>query len=101
MIKVVEILDVNLNQIICGLSNNDIKRVKLQPLISNHKHLKGIEKLRSKDYIRLVEIGMLGEIFWPETIISSAGDTCNYDISSEYIYHFGEDFDLESKEIAG
>jgi hypothetical protein len=39
------------------------------------------------------------KIFWPETIINSDGDTWNYDISPEYIYHCGEDIDIESKEV--
>jgi hypothetical protein len=99
MIKVIDNLEVNLEYIICRLSNNDIKKVNLKSLIFNHSHLNGIEKLDDSKYIQLAKIGILGEIFWPETIISSAGDTWNYDISPEYIYHFGEDIDIESKEV--
>jgi hypothetical protein len=101
MIKVVEILEVNRKHIICRLSNNDMKKVNLKPLISNHKHLNGIEKLNDSDYLKLAQIGILGEIFWPETIISECGDTWNYDISPEFIYHCGEDIDNEIKKIAG
>ena len=49
MIKVVEILEVNLKHIICRLSNNDMKKVNLKPLITNHKHLNGIEKLNDSE----------------------------------------------------
>ena len=99
MIKVINILEVNLEYIICHLSNNDIKKINLKPLIFNHRHLKGIEKLDDSKYIQLAQIGILGEIFWPKTIINSDGDTWNYDISPEYIYHCGEDIDIESKEV--
>jgi len=99
MIKVVEILEVNLEHIICRLSNNDIKRVELRPLISNHSHLDGIEKLNDLNYVQLAQIGNLGEIFWPETILNSVGDTWNYDISPEYIYYCGEDIDVVNEEI--
>lgn len=85
MIKVIDILEVNLEYIICHLSNNDIKKINLKPLIFNHRHLKGIEKLDDSKYIQLAQIGILGEIFWPETIINSDGETWNYDISPEYI----------------
>jgi hypothetical protein len=99
MIKVVEILDVNLDHIICRLSNDDIKKVNLKPLISNHRHLNGIEKMDNSEYIQLAQIGFCGEIFWPETIISSAGDTWNYDISPEYIFYCGEDIVFETHEM--
>ena len=101
MIKVLEILEVNPDHIICRLSNNYLKKINLKPLISNHSHLNGIEKLNDVNYLKLAQIGILGEIFWPETIKNSDADIWNYDISPEYINHCGEDVDKESVEIAG
>lgn len=92
MIKVLEILEVNTDFIICRLSNNDLKKIFLKPLVSNHKHLKGIEKMEESSYVQKAKIGIFGEIFWPDTIINDDGDYWNYDISPEYIYHFGEVF---------
>lgn len=99
MIKVVEILEISLDSIICRLSNNDLKRVWLMPMIAKHNHLNGIEKLKDPDYIQLAQIGDLGEIFWPNTIVSASGDVWNYDIFPEYIYHCGEDMDIINKKI--
>jgi len=101
MIKVLEILEVNLEHIVCRLSNNVVKKVNIKSLISNHNHLNGIKKLEDATYLQLAQIGDLGEIFWPKTILGKGGDTWNYDISPEFIYHCGEDIDNEIKKIAG
>ena len=90
MIKVINLLDVNKEYIICRLSNNEIKKIYLAPLIVKHRHLKGIEKMEDDTYVKLAAIGMFGEIFWPETIINDEGDKWNYDISPEYVQYEGE-----------
>ena len=100
MIKVVEILEVDLEHIVCRLSNNLVKKVNIKSLISNHNHLNGIQKLADSTYVKMAQIGSFGEIFWPETILGKGGETWNYDISPEFIYHCGEDIDKESIEIA-
>jgi hypothetical protein len=99
MIKVVEILEISLEQIVCRLSCNVVKKVNIKSLISNHNHLNGIQKLADSTYVQLAQIGVLGEIYWPETIIGKGGETWNYDISPEYIHYCGEDVDNESMEI--
>lgn len=90
MIKVLEILEVNPETVICRLSNNELKKIFLKPLISKHRHLKGIEKMEESNYVQKAKVGIFGEIFWPDTIINEDGDSWNYDISPEYIYFFGE-----------
>lgn len=97
MIRVTKIEKITDEYIICRLSNQALKRIDLSSLISNHSHLKGIEKMMDPEYLLKAEIGIFGEIFWPQTITNSQGDTWNYDISPEYILHFGEDVDAENE----
>ena len=99
MIKVINIKEVNKDYIICSLSNKQLKKIYLKPLIDKHRHLKGIEKMNDENYIKLAEIGIFGEIFWPETIINEEGDTWNYDISPEYIQVNGESLVVENEKI--
>jgi len=49
--------------------------------------------------MKMVKIGIFGKIFWSNTIINSEGDNWNYDISPEYIYHYREDIEIDSKEV--
>src|SRR5690606_24011098 len=97
MIRVTKIEKITGEYIICRLSNQELKRINLSSLISNHSHLKGIEKMKDPVYLLKADIGIFGEIFWPETITNRQGDTWNYDISPEYILHFGEDVDIENE----
>lgn len=97
MLRVTKIEKITNEYIISRLSNHEFKKMNLSPLISKHSHLKGIEKLKDPVYIRKADIGIFGEIFWPETITNSQGDIWNYDISPEYILHFGEDVDVENE----
>ncbi len=93
IIKVVEILDVTRKYVDCRLSNGAMKRVFLRPIIDNHSHLNGMEKMYDRDYVKLVKLGKMGELYWPNTIVSSSGDVWNYNISPEYINHFGVDIE--------
>ncbi|MCB9310770.1 MAG: hypothetical protein H6567_11985 [Lewinellaceae bacterium] len=58
-----------------------------------------IQKLKDSTYLKMAQIGSLGEIFWPETIFGKDGKTWNYDISPEFIFHCGDDVDKESIEV--
>lgn len=94
MIRVSEILEVNTQYIVCRLSDNQVKRLDLLPLIKRHAHLKGIDKLNNPVYVKKAGIGIFGEIFWPKTITCSDNKLWNYDISPEFIAESGEDYPI-------
>ncbi len=88
MVKVQNIVSINNNILVCELNNGEFKKIDLSELISNHKHLIGIDKLKDIQYQKTAKIGEFGEIFWENTIHSN-NEVWNYDISPEYILHQG------------
>ncbi len=87
MIRITEIVEVKPFEIICKFNNGAVKNLKVKPLLDNHKHLHGIDKLYSEDQFRKVRIGKMGELVWDNIIsISYNGKETvwDYDISPEF-----------------
>ncbi len=94
MTRVNKIISINNFSITCLLSNGAIKSIDMEPLLQNHKHLKGIEKLYNQDVFNKVKIGILGEILWEKIIVTEHNGEINiwdYDVSSELIMIVGKE----------
>jgi hypothetical protein len=90
MIQVSKILSIQPFEITCLLSNGVIKKLNVLPLIENHLHLDGVEKLKESSVFLSASIGAMGEICWKDIVKSKDGlTTMDYDISPEFLMHNG------------
>jgi Protein of unknown function (DUF2442) len=93
MVKVTKILNIDNFNITCLFNNGIIKIMDVEPLLQNHSHLKGIEKLFNPDTFNKAKVGLLGEILW-EKIISTEHngevEIWDYDVSPELIMAIGK-----------
>lgn len=90
MLRVVEILDTNDFCVRCKFNNDEIRRLDVLPIIENHKHLNGVEKLLEANIFATAQVGQCGEIVWPNIVYvhDTDGDRLwDYDISPEYAFH--------------
>ncbi len=93
MIRVTEIISAKNFRIVCKFNTGETKSLDIKPLIENHKHLNGIEKLYDENYFETAQVGAVGEIYWKDTITTEYKAThsiWNYDISPEFAYQIGE-----------
>jgi Protein of unknown function (DUF2442) len=88
MLKVDRIIKIEPYNIVCLFNNGIEKSINVFPIIENHKHLKGIEKLKDENIFCSAKIGVFGEILW-ENIIYNAKDSdwLDYDMSPEFIFY--------------
>jgi hypothetical protein len=94
MTRVTKIISIDNFSITCLLNNGAIKSIDMEPLLQNHKHLKGIEKLYNQNIFNQAKIGMLGEIFWEKIITTEHNGEINiwdYDVSPELIMTEGKE----------
>ena len=91
MIRVDKIVAIEPYYVICLLNNGVSKKIDIEQLIKEHSKLNGIIKLKDINYLKSVQIGNFGEIYWSDTI-KIKNTLWNYDISPEFIYHHGLDF---------
>ena len=96
MLKIKKIIEITDFVIICEFNNGLKKKLNVSPLIENHKHLNGIEKLQNNMIFKQVAIGDMGEIYWKNIITSKSNELWNYDISPEFIFYNGIAIDLKS-----
>jgi Protein of unknown function (DUF2442) len=93
MIKVTKILNIDNFNITCLFNNGVVKIIDVEPLLLNHSHLKGIEKLFNQEIFNQAKVGLLGEILW-EKIISTEhngqAEIWDYDVSPELIMAVGK-----------
>jgi hypothetical protein len=90
MIRVSKILNIEPFEITCLLSNGVIKKIDALPLIENHLHLDGVDKLKTPSVFLSAFIGEMGEICWENIVNSKDGSTkMNYDVSPEFVMHHG------------
>ncbi len=89
MIKIEKILDINDYQLSCLFNNGLVKKLNILPIIEEQNNLKGIEKLKDKEYFKTIKIGMFGELFWKKTI-QSGKEFWDYDISPEFAFYNGK-----------
>jgi len=87
--KVKKIIEIQNFAIICEFNTGAQKKIEVLPLLLKHSHLKGIQQLNQKSIFDQVAIGEMGELFWKNVITSKSNEIWNYDISPEFIYHFG------------
>ncbi len=93
MIKVIKILNIDKFNITCLFNNGLVKIIEVEPLLLNHKHLKGIEKLLKQETFNLAKIGSFGEILWEKIISTEYNgqvEIWDYDISPELIMAIGK-----------
>ena len=50
------------------INNGAVKKIDILPIIENHKHLKGVERLLNKAIFDNVRIGEFGEIVWDRIV---------------------------------
>lgn len=92
MLKItgIEILDGF--KILCIFNNGVSKILHVLPLLQNHTHLPGIEKLKEKNSFAKARIGLFGEIIWDNIIEMNNGnekEIWDYDISPEFVFYNG------------
>ncbi len=89
IMKIVKILEARFLKVTCQYSNGVIKELDVKPLMEQHKHLQGIEKLSQETNFSKVKIGIMGELLWEKliTINHNMQETIwDYDISPEFAY---------------
>lgn len=89
MLRVVEIIDNNNFSLLCKFNTGEVKKLNVLPIIENHKHLNGIDRLYDNKEFAKVKIGEFGEIFWSGIVHSNQDGQeflWDYDISPEYAY---------------
>lgn len=89
MLKIKHITPENPYFLECTFSNGITKRVNVLPLIKNHLHLKGVEKLLDPVVFQQAKIGFCGEIVWRDIVEITHNDTTvlwDYDISPEFAF---------------
>ena len=96
MLKVKKIIEIKDFAVVCEFDNGSKKKLDVLPLLKNHKHLNGIEKLQNNTIFNQVAIGDMGEIYWKNIITSKSNELWNYDISPEFIFYNGIAIDLKS-----
>ena len=91
MLKVDKIIKIEPYNIVCLFNNGIEKSINVFPIIENHNHLIGIEKLKDENVFCMAKIGFFGEIFW-ENIIYNTKDKnwLDYDMSPEFIYYYSK-----------
>jgi hypothetical protein len=93
MLKVVSVECQTPMMLKCTFTTGTVKWLDVAPLLRNHSHLKGIEKLWDTDIFTQAKVGELGEVLWPSIIQTEDpvhGPTVwDYDISPEYIFAEG------------
>jgi hypothetical protein len=94
MLRVINIVNIEQDSLVCELNNGHRKRIFIQPILKKHAHFKGIEKLNNIDFLQKAKIGKMGEIYWEDAVYTSSYEKWNYDISPEYIDAFGEPVEI-------
>jgi hypothetical protein len=89
MLRVTSIDQIEPFSIICSLNNGMKRKVDVKPLIQNHLHLSGISVLLEGSKFMKAEIGEMGEICWRNVIEGKKGELWDYDISPEFVFHYG------------
>lgn len=90
MLRIKKIINIEPFQITGMFNDGQIKKLDIFPIIQNHIHLKGVESLLNESIFIKAQLGDFGEIFWSNIVESKDKYLMNYDISSEYFYHFGK-----------
>ncbi len=86
MNKIKEILEVAPYTIIAKFDNGVIKQLNVLPLFHNHSKLNWAKDLKMVENFMNVNVGILGEISWSESIKGKDGSLFNYDISPDFFY---------------
>jgi len=89
MIRITEIIEHTSYSLICKFNNGVVKKLDILPIIENHKHLEGVQKLLNEPVFNSVRIGEFGEIVWDKIVKNShTGEDSywDYDISPEFAY---------------
>ena len=79
-------------RILCIFNNGVSKTIHVLPLLQNHKHLPGIEKLQEAKAFSKARVGLFGEIIWHNIIEMKNGnekEMWDYDISPEFVFYNG------------
>jgi Protein of unknown function (DUF2442) len=79
-------------RILCIFNNGVSKTIDVLPLLQDHKHLPGIEKLKDENAFAKARVGLFGEIIWDNIIEMKNGDEkeiWDYDISPEFAFYNG------------
>lgn len=88
MLKIEKIVAIKPYKIICLFNNGIEKTIDILPLLENHKHLLGIEKLKNETVFNAAQIGKFGEIYWKNIIQNNkSNELWDYDISPEFVFY--------------
>ena len=89
MIRIIKILEITPFSLICKFNNGLVKKLDVLPIIENHIHLDGVNKLLNESVFRTARIGEFGEIVW-DKIVRNDQDAedfyWDYDISPEFAF---------------
>ena len=91
--KIVQITEIGKYYCVCRFSSGIKKKLNIEPLIKAHAGM--ITKdLFDFSIFSQVNIGDFGQLYWSDAATmkdeNGALIPCEYDISSEYVYHHGE-----------
>lgn len=91
MVRLNKIIAINAFQITGQFNDGQIKKLDVYPLIKNHLHLNGVDKLLNEEVFNNAKLGDFGEIYWSQIVTSKNAILMDYDISPEYFYVNGEE----------
>ena len=93
MLKVVSVECKSPMMLKCTFTTGAIKWLDVAPLLRNHTHLKGIERLWDEKVFNQAQIGEMGQVLWPSIIQTEdpvhGPSVWDYDISPEFIFAEG------------
>ena len=86
--KPIKILDISKEEIICEMSNGEIRSINLNESLQDTDKYKKI--VLKSDVIINAKIGDVGQIYWAEIAVMKDEDgnniSCEYDLSPEFFY---------------
>lgn len=91
--KIIRVLKAKSFKITCEFNNGVIKELDVKPLMEQHSHLMGIEKLYQESNFANVKIGAMGELLWEKVITINHNQQqtlWDYDISPEFAYQIAK-----------
>lgn len=89
MLRIIDIIEVSPYYLVCKFNNGIIKKLDILPIIEQHKHLNGVERLLDDTIFNKARIGEFGEIVWDKIVVTIQDNKeviWDYDISPEYAY---------------
>ena len=89
MLRITKITTQSPYLLLCEFNYQEIRKLDVLPIIQNHQHLKGVDRLLNEYTFQQVEIGQFGEIVWKDIVVTIQNGeeiVWDYDISPEFAF---------------